>query len=56
MPTFAFVTAPPCLTTQLLRCYNAPLPDFHLLGFGGKFYARVLSAQNHSTSELLRTL
>ena len=27
-PTFSLPTAPPCLTTQLHRCRNAPLPHF----------------------------
>jgi hypothetical protein len=26
MPTFAFPTAPPRVISQLLRCWNAPLP------------------------------
>jgi hypothetical protein len=58
MPTFAFPDAPPCLTTRLLRNRNAPLPchlrDIH--GFGGSLDARLFSAQERSTSELLRTL
>ncbi len=35
MPTFAFVRAPPLLTQQILRTYNAPLPVILLPhGFG----------------------
>ncbi len=58
MPTFAFVATPAPLTENLLRLYNAPLP-LHIHGiqsFGNMFYARLFSAQSHSTSELLRTL
>ena len=56
MPTFAFLVAPAYLTVHLQRNYNAPLPLFRIHSFGKTFYARVFSAQNHSTSELLRTL
>ncbi len=58
MPTFAFAAAPTPLTEYLQRYCNAPLP-LHLHGiqsFGKMFYARLFSAQSHSTSELLRTL
>ena len=58
MPTFAFLTAPINLTVNLLRRQNAPLPlpllEIH--SFGNKFDARLFSAQERSTSELLRTL
>ena len=60
MPTFAFHTAPPLLTQQLLRRMNAPLPlipfRVKILSFGVQFDARLFSAQERSTSELLRTL
>ena len=35
---------------------NAPLPTFRFLSFGGAFQPRTFSAQDLSTSELLRTL
>jgi hypothetical protein len=35
---------------------NAPLPFFRILSFGTMFDARLFSAQERSTSELLRTL
>ena len=56
MPTFAFVAAPAYLTVHLQRNYNAPLPLFRIHSFGGILDARLFSAQERSTSELLRTL
>jgi hypothetical protein len=58
MPTFAFVAAPQTLTDMLQRNYNAPLPLLlqGIQSFGKILYARLFSAQSHSTSELLRTL
>jgi hypothetical protein len=58
MPTFAFPIAPPSLTAQLLRHWNAPLPLYlrRIHSFGIQLDARVFSAQERSTSELLRTL
>ena len=59
MPTFAFPDAPPRLTAQLLCCWNAPLPpdgNRQDHSFGSVFDARLFSAQERSTSELLRTL
>ena len=59
MPTFSFVAAPPGLTAQLQRNYNAPLPlDSKLSKSQLRWYtyARLLSMQDRSTSELLRTL
>ena len=58
MPTFAFPEAPPDLTIRLQCRWNAPLPLvlLQIHSFGGKFYARLFSAQERSTSELLRTL
>ena len=35
---------------------NAPLPLFQIQSFGTQFDARLFSAQERSTSELLRTL
>ncbi len=35
---------------------NAPLPLFRIQSFGTRFDARLFSAQERSTSELLRTL
>jgi hypothetical protein len=59
MPTFAFPSAPPNLTIQLLRKWNAPLPVALLApihSFGSMLDARLSSTPNRSTSELLRTL
>ena len=59
MPTFAFPSAPPNLTIQLLRKWNAPLPVqyyYEIHSFGSTLDARLLSTPNRSTSELLRTL
>ena len=41
--------------TEIGEC-NAPLPTFRFLSFGGAFQPRTFSAQDLSTSELLRTL
>jgi hypothetical protein len=59
MPTFAFHEPPPSLTTRLRWRMNAPLPlsiriDNSELRY--TIYARLFSAQEHSTGELLRTL
>ena len=58
MPTFAFVVSPIDLTVYLLPHYNAPLPlcQSTIHSFGELFDARLFSAQERSTSELLRTL
>ena len=60
MPTFSFPEAPPCLTAQLLRRWNAPLPlkavVLQTRSFGVKLDARKFSMPDRSTSELLRTL
>jgi hypothetical protein len=59
MPTFSFPEAPPSLTEQLHRRWNAPLPLRFNIGvhrFGDMLDARLFSAQERSTSELLRTL
>ena len=56
MPTFAFVEAPAYLAVHLQRHYNAPLPNLRFHSFGDTLDARLFSAQERSTSELLRTL
>ena len=58
MPTFAFPSYPQYLTVLLLLPWNAPLPlDLRQIhSFGGLLDARLFSAQERSTSELLRTL
>jgi hypothetical protein len=58
MPTFSLLNAPVNLTIYLLRIQNALLPlDLRQIQrFGGEFNARLLSALEYSTSELLRTL
>ena len=56
MPTFAFPEAPQNLAVLLQRRWNAPLPLRRVHSFGGILDARVFSAQERSTSELLRTL
>ena len=58
IPAFSLLNSPPLLTVRLLRVNNAPLP-MHLNafpGFGDVFQPRTFSAQDLSTSELLRTL
>ena len=58
IPAFSLLIRPLLLTVQLLPYKNAPLP-MHLhasLSFGGVFQPRTFSAQDLSTSELLRTL
>ena len=60
MPTFSFPITPITLTCNLRRYWNAPLPlstlKWTIHSFGIVFYARLSSAQERSTSELLRTL
>ena len=58
MPTFAFLSAPARVTSNIRREYNAPLPipQAEVLSFGSVLYARLLSMLCRSTSELLRTL
>ena len=58
IPAFSLLNSPPPLTVRLLRVNNAPLPMyFHTSpGFGVVFQPRTFSAQDLSTSELLRTL
>ena len=58
IPAFSLPGAPQLLAVLLLCPGNAPLP-MHLRasrGFGGVFQPRTFSAQDLSTSELLRTL
>ena len=58
IPAFSLPDAPPLLTVRLLRVSNAPLPIYlHIFpSFGAVFQPRTFSAQDLSTSELLRTL
>ena len=56
MPTFSFPYAPSYLAVRLLRIWNAPLPLRRVQSFGDVLDARLFSAQERSTSELLRTL
>ena len=56
IPAFSLLNSPLLLTVQLLPVKNAPLPTFRFLSFGGVFQPRTFSAQDLSTSELLRTL
>ena len=58
IPAFSLPCSPPALPLRLLPAWNALLP-FALLqipSFGTQFSPVEFSAQNHSTSELLRTL
>ena len=58
IPAFSLLNSPPLLTVWLLPVNNAPLPIVLLrfLSFGVVFQPRTFSAQDLSTSELLRTL
>ena len=56
IPAFSLPYAPQLLPVLLRRICNAPLPTFRFLSFGGAFQPRTFSAQDLSTSELLRTL
>ena len=58
IPAFSLLITPLPLTVQLPRYNDAPLPMYlHTSpGFGGVFQPRTFSAQDLSTSELLRTL
>ena len=55
-PAFSLPYAPPLLSVRLLRSWNAPLPSLGIRSFGSMLSPGKLSAQSHSTSELLRTL
>ena len=58
IPAFSLHSTPLLLPVQLLRAVNAPLPMYlhTFLSFGVVFQPRTFSAQDLSTSELLRTL
>ena len=58
IPAFSLQNSPQLLPVLLRRVFNAPLPMYlHTSrGFGGVFQPRTFSAQDLSTSELLRTL
>ena len=57
IPAFSLPDTPRLLTVPLPRVSNAPLPmTMSFLSFGGVFQPRTFSAQDLSTSELLRTL
>ena len=58
IPAFSLLKNPLLLSVQLLLFKNAPLPiEIHqFLSFGSVFQPRTFSAQDLSTSELLRTL
>ena len=58
MSAFSLPGAPPTLTSELQRPWNAPLP-LHLrevYGFGGVLSPVIFTAQDNLTSELLRFL
>ena len=57
IPAFSLQDTPRLLPVPLRRVFNAPLPMFKtFLSFGVVFQPRTFSAQDLSTSELLRTL
>ena len=58
IPAFSLRYSPQLLSVLLLPVPNAPLPAIirWFLGFGSVFQPRTFSAQDLSTSELLRTL
>ena len=56
IPAFSLQGSPPLFSVWLLPAFNAPLPTFLFLSFGVVFQPRTFSAQDLSTSELLRTL
>ena len=56
IPAFSLPYSPQLLSVLLRPVCNAPLPTFRFLSFGGAFQPRTFSAQDLSTSELLRTL
>ena len=56
IPAFSLLIRPQLLTVLLPPDKNAPLPTFLFLSFGDAFQPRTFSAQDLSTSELLRTL
>ena len=58
IPAFSLLNSPLLLPVQLRPVKNAPLPIYihQFLSFGSVFQPRTFSAQDLSTSELLRTL
>ena len=56
IPAFSLLSSPLLLSVQLLPADNAPLPTLRFRSFGIMFQPRTFSAQDLSTSELLRTL
>ena len=58
IPAFSLLKSPQLLPVLLLPFKNAPLPMYFstFLSFGSVFQPRTFSAQDLSTSELLRTL
>ena len=56
IPSFSLLCSPLLLPVQLHPAHNAPLPTLRFRSFGIMFQPRTFSAQDLSTSELLRTL
>ena len=56
IPAFSLPACPHPLPVMLRPYRNAPLPTLRFRGFGVVFQPRTFSAQDLSTSELLRTL
>ena len=56
IPAFSLPAGPHALPVMLRSSRNAPLPTLRFRGFGVVFQPRTFSAQDLSTSELLRTL
>ena len=56
IPAFSLLNRPRLLPVPLHPVNNAPLPSRRILSFGDVFQPRTFSAQDLSTSELLRTL
>ena len=56
IPAFSLPYSPQLLPVLLRPVCNAPLPTSRFLSFGVAFQPRTFSAQDLSTSELLRTL
>ena len=56
IPAFSLPCSPQLLSVLLHPACNAPLPTLRFLSFGDAFQPRTFSAQDLSTSELLRTL
>ena len=56
VPAFSLLCSPLLLPVQLRPAHNAPLPTLRFRSFGIMFQPRTFSAQDLSTSELLRTL